>query len=1497
MKSVLIYSKSNIRKNRGNFLMLLLLICIAIALLISSASSLLGYRAALSEKDKEVYDVQNLYLVPISEYRDEMHDYWANDARTEIVETDQAIFMNEAEVSGTLIKPKIILENIDTERAIAPFILEEEDQSVDLSNAIYLPIDMKTTFRIQLGDEYNITYKGRTYEYKVAGFYDLMHLARIGNGIIRVFLSDEAMSALGRDIGKSIVTAVRLHDIADGEQMSTEFLKYLKSVKIFAFENHDSVAINSQEILQPIEFPISMISIISIVLALAIVIVCVAVIGFRIANNIEESVQETGILRASGFTGRQLQLATITEYFFLAVVSGLAGMIAAVPIQAAFKSIFHNASGISIDLPVGAQIAVISVVLIIAIITLASALFSRKVKKLSPVAAFKGGISENGEKGNQIPLGKGFGSLQWRMGVKGLFAYKKPYIVSASVLCIITIILSICASFYSNLILDSELLEKMAGFEHGDIAITVAPYSNAYDMAREIEEIDGVRKTSMVDIVKFEVEELEVTGYLSDDFSIYEVFPPQSGSFPALKNEIAITSHLGEVFNKKIGDTISVKVRGMSIDFLVTGFFTSANAGSRFAMMSEEGYRQIVPEYQRKNINVYLDEGYYAEDMIDIISTKHGVLNSYENPTGTDYPKTRVTAEEKIANFMAFYGVSSANYAVMYNGEIILSGGTSKYQISNITITKGMVGSSAETTGASIVPLLAMFSVIAVVATIIIIRVLINTLTNKRKEELTILRAVGFTSKQLALQLANSFLPAVLLGTVMGCVIGSLTMNPLIFGPMFSSMGISDIYFTVSPVVLSAISFILTAVAYLASLSSVYKIKKSSIVKALQTTAVFAVVCTMMLSFAQPNAFAATVDLESVKEQDDVYPIASISKIYTTAAVMKLVEEEMITLDTPIVYYFPEFNMNDSRYTEITARMLLNHSAGLMGSSGTNTVLFGDKTRHEQVKQSFMDALSQQTLRYTPGERSIYCNDGFTLAEYLVEKVSGMSFTEFLQKNFFEPMQLENTGTVENDFAGLEIMPTYVAGLQTQMEVVYMVGSGGIYASAEDVCRFSRIFTNDYNDGLLSKESLDEMARLQHPGKMVPDNAETNINYGLGWDAVDCYPFTQLGIKALSKNGRLFSASSNLTVLPDYNISVAVIASSGKGDSKEAVISGEIALTLLEELGLIERKSADIPRLTEGVVITEDMEPYTGFYDFGAGFLAEIVFTENSLLLTTFSNDNTRTNEYVHIGNGEFASDESGAELLGQSTSTGGVSGVVSLSFLEDMNGMVYIIGRSYFDIIGIGTLASNMPIGQRIEANKISGEITARWMERTKNDYLLTSAICSSETYIISPIVRFHMYDQLNGYMGPGNESGNRSASPNLVIVDANQAVSTQIVPTVNGSNASSVSFAAGEDALVMNGNRYTSTNQLAAFSEIDSTVTVSSEAMWFRIDSDSAAYFWNIQNEESTSFFIYDEDFNCVNHSLVAEPQSEVLLPENGYIVFVSDGTVQNFTISRVY
>ena len=131
-----------------------------------------------------------------------------------------------------------------------------------------------------------------------------------------------------------------------------------------------------------------------------------------------------------------------------------------------------------------------------------------------------------------------------------------------------------------------------------------------------------------------------------------------------------------------------------------------------------------------------------------------------------------------------------------------------------------------------------------------------------------------------------------------------------------------------------------------------------------------------------------------------IFDIGSVSKIYVATAIMVLVDEGKVALDAPASKYLPDFSMVDERYKDITVRMLLNHSSGLPGTTGENNFGFAF---NQDVYKDTLDALASSQLKHRPGERSIYCNDGFTLAEMIVARVSGQSYLEFLQERLAVP--------------------------------------------------------------------------------------------------------------------------------------------------------------------------------------------------------------------------------------------------------------------------------------------------------------------------------------------------------------------------------------------------------------------------------------------------------------------------------------------------------------
>ena len=135
-------------------------------------------------------------------------------------------------------------------------------------------------------------------------------------------------------------------------------------------------------------------------------------------------------------------------------------------------------------------------------------------------------------------------------------------------------------------------------------------------------------------------------------------------------------------------------------------------------------------------------------------------------------------------------------------------------------------------------------------------------------------------------------------------------------------------------------------------------------------------------------------DAKEDAPKEKLYGIGSVSKVYVTTAVMQLAEEGKVNLDATLTEYIPDFRMADERYKEITVRMLMNHTSGIMGSTNKNSMLYGDNDM--SYHDGLLTVLEGQRLKAKPGAYAAYCNDGFTLLEMIVENVSGMSFTEYL---------------------------------------------------------------------------------------------------------------------------------------------------------------------------------------------------------------------------------------------------------------------------------------------------------------------------------------------------------------------------------------------------------------------------------------------------------------------------------------------------------------------
>ena len=332
-------------------------------------------------------------------------------------------------------------------------------------------------------------------------------------------------------------------------------------------------------------------------------------------------------------------------------------------------------------------------------------------------------------------------------------------------------------------------------------------------------------------------------------------------------------------------------------------------------------------------------------------------------------------------------------------------------------------------------------------------------------------------------------------------------------------------------------------------------------------------------------------------DQNTLFNIGSVSKVYTAVAIMLLVDAGKVELDKPVTAYLPDFVMADDRYKDITVRMTLNHTSGLPGTTGENNFGFAF---NEDVYKDTLAALARSQLKHRPGERAIYSNDGFTLAEMIVVRVSGQPFTDFLNDRLFRPLGLQYTGSSVGQWpaapglTAAKFYPPDKTGSEP-LEIISVIGAGGMAASAEDLCRFADLFSGK-SAPLLSPQALEELRRIQ-PSATAGQLRSPDISWGLGWDVTDLPLYKGQNIKILGKGGNSGTYTAQLFTAPDHRISVAIVSTGRAGSAPR--IADKVLTSYLAGKGLMKQPAGQPDRPVKAQPIPAELKAFEGYYTDG----------------------------------------------------------------------------------------------------------------------------------------------------------------------------------------------------------------------------------------------------------------------------------------------------------
>ena len=576
--------------------------------------------------------------------------------------------------------------------------------------------------------------------------------------------------------------------------------------------------------------------------------------------------------------------------------------------------------------------------------------------------------------------------------------------------------------------------------------------------------------------------------------------------------------------------------------------------------------------------------------------------------------------------------------------------------------------------------------------------------------------------------------------------------------------------------------------------------------------------------------------------------IGSVSKMYVVTAVMQLVDQGKVSLDAPVTDYIPDFQMADERSKKITVRMLMNHTSGLMGTVYCGMALFdeADNDYHDALLQK----LRREQLKYEPGAFNCYCNDGFTLLEILTERVSNMSFTEYLEENICRPLSLQKTGTVWN--MNLDCMaPIYVNGnIKMAPECEQAIGAGGIISTAEEVCSFGSAFFKG-NGVLLSEKAKKVMAENYRTG--CPEN------FGLGWDEVTKKDYEKAGVTVLSKGGDTFFQHASLVVAPDAKISVAVLSSGGGSGLNEEMALELMDIALSEQGTKVDHPVSDAPQLSDSV--PEEYLSYQGLYA-DTQRTVEISFPNGKYLqIVSVTSDQQFEEQYAYAKDGMFV--KVNGDI--QSGKAIPVRPVQALTF-EEKDGQVYIADPDF------GYMLYKAP------ANNVSDKVQTAWDQRDEVSYYLVNGRAGDATYSLENCCfTLHTDEAARGYVN------------GYVMQDEDHACFMTIMPGTSSRDLSNlqVERVDGKEYLCLNeyDYRYVSEENIPVLTEELTGVDLKTkEASWFKIEG-AKNMTLRLEVPEKAAVYVYDQYGNVRYSSFMMEYGNEVPLPEYGMIVFIGE------------
>lgn len=303
----------------------------------------------------------------------------------------------------------------------------------------------------------------------------------------------------------------------------------------------------------------------------------------------------------------------------------------------------------------------------------------------------------------------------------------------------------------------------------------------------------------------------------------------------------------------------------------------------------------------------------------------------------------------------------------------------------------------------------------------------------------------------------------------------------------------------------------------------------------------------------------ADAEFDVPADKDTMFRIGSVTKQFTAAAIMTLLEQGKISLEDDTSKFLPDYPMQGHH---VTIRHLLTHTSGIVSYTDVGEEwqkLMPLELSHEEL----LALVKDKPFEFEPGTKWAYNNTAYYMLGMIIENISGKSYAEFMQDEFFTPMNLDRTrydvsrDLIKNRAQGYSLRKGELAN-DAPLGMSQPGAAGALLSTGEDLVRWSKALSSG---NVVSADSFKQMITPV----TLPDGTNTEYGFGLMIGEMD-------GVEVVQHGGGIHGFNSMLIWVPEQDLHVAVISNG------EALDSGKVASAImLAALGIEKAPVKDEP--------------------------------------------------------------------------------------------------------------------------------------------------------------------------------------------------------------------------------------------------------------------------------------------------------------------------------